>query len=73
MTNKIIGGCIRNAFCRYNDWIKNLCGLRSHVRPFNNYVEHQEREVSTRTIEKSPPREAAKKLPPFSQQTVTRK
>ena len=51
MANKIIGGCIRtpypDVFCRYNDWIKNLYGLRSRVHPFGNYVEHQEREVST--------------------------
>ena len=54
MTNKTIGGCIRtpcpDVFCRYNDWIKNLCGLRSRVHPFGNYVEHQEHEVSTTSI-----------------------
>ena len=51
MANKIIGGCVRtpcpDAFCRNNDWIKNLRVLRSRVLPFGNYVEHQEREVST--------------------------
>ena len=35
-------------FCRYNDWIKNLFWLRSRIHPFGNYVEHQEREVSTK-------------------------
>ena len=51
MANKTIGGCVRtpcpDAFCRYKDWIKNLFWLRSRIHPFGNYVEHQEREVST--------------------------
>ena len=51
MANKTIGGCVRtpcpDVFCRYIVWIKNLYWLRSRVHPFGNYVEHQEREVST--------------------------
>ena len=51
MANKTIGGCVRtpcpDAFCRYNDWIKNLCRLRSRVHPFSNCVDRQGREVST--------------------------
>ena len=51
MANKTIGGCVRtphpDAFCRWNDWIKNLYWLRSCVHPFGNYVDHQGRETST--------------------------
>ena len=52
MANKTIGGCIRTPrpdafFAGINDWIKNLFWLRSRIHPFDNYVEHQEREVTT--------------------------
>ena len=51
MAEKTIRGCVRtphpDAFCRWNDWIKNLYWLRSCVHPFGNHVDHQERETST--------------------------
>ena len=51
MANKTIRGCVRtpcpDVFCRYDDWIKNLCGLRSLVHPFSNCVDRQGLEVST--------------------------
>ena len=54
MADKTIGGCVRtpcpNAFCRWNDWIKNLYWLRLCVHPFGNYVDHQGCEASTGTI-----------------------
>ena len=54
MADKTIGGCVRtprpDAFCRWDDWIKNLYWLRSCVHPFGNYVDHQQREASTNMI-----------------------
>ena len=53
MADKTIGGCIRtprpDAFCRWNDLIKNQYWLRSRVHPFGNHVDHQGREASTTT------------------------
>ena len=38
MVDKTIGGCVRtprpDAFCRWNDWIKNIYWLRSCIHPF---------------------------------------